>query len=139
MQRSKGGEAHTLGLDSWCVRPGNYSLNMWDHSGLSGASLGWTGGGIFLTDANDCKVLHATAQGTGNATHYFTVTAGNDATPAVCPNGTTVFNKSEGWCTYDVAGELSTTCNALDVRSAITTASSASQTDCQTVGVGWVR
>ena len=63
MQRSKGGEAHTLGLDSWCVRPGNYSLNMWDHSGLSGASLGWRGGGIFLTDANDCKVLHATAQG----------------------------------------------------------------------------
>jgi hypothetical protein len=132
MQRSKGGKAHALGLDSWCVLPGNYSLNLWDYSGLSGASLGWRGGGVFLTDVNDCKVLHATAQGASNTTYYFTVTAGNDLTPAVCPNGTTAYNKSEGWCTYEI-GDLSATCNTLDVRSSIITGTSASQRDCNTV------
>jgi len=134
MRRSRGGKAHAIGLNSWCLLPGNYSLNLWDYSGLSGTELGWKSGGVFLSDANDCKVLHATAQGVGNATSYFTVVAGNDATPAVCPDG--VLNKTEGWCTYEVVGELATTCNALDVRAAITTESSTSQTDCHTVWGG---
>jgi len=31
-------------LGSWCVRPGNYSMTLWDYS-----LVGWQGGGVFLT------------------------------------------------------------------------------------------
>ena len=143
-------KAHGLHLESWCVRPGNYSLDLRDyHEYLTG----WFGGGrgnhahhppphavfkkavftrpfhidvatrfiptspqtrgcirtpeceafknasierlkkksektnpptdcdewlddpglgVFLSDANDCQIMHATAENTANSTYYFT-------------------------------------------------------------------
>lgn len=135
MGRSQAGKAHTLNLDAWCVRPGNYSLNLWDYSGLTGANLGWKGGGVFLSDADDCQIVHATAEGVSNATYYFTVSAaGDDATTARCSNGTAaVRNKTEGWCTYAVTEALAATCNALEVRLPVTASSTADHTNCNTV------
>jgi len=103
-------------------------MTLWDYS-----LAGWGGGGVFLTDFNDCLVMHATAPGVANSTAYFTVAAGVDDASATCVNASLVRDRSQGWCTFDYANMFST-CNAVDTRSEITDASSAAQRTCKAGG-----
>lgn len=129
------GAANELRVDQWCLRPGNYSMTLKDHYGASNdANVGWRGGTVTLTDADECEILRASPSGSGaeSEVSYFRVTPRDaDAGPRNCTAaGLVQRSYSRGFCTFDVPSSASL-CNGLDVRSAITGVSTADQRRCK--------
>ena len=104
---------NALQIDSWCLHPGNYSITLTDSSVQSEiANEGWRGGGVIVTDKNDCEIYSEKPTKKVPDPSYFVV---KSTAATSCSKRT--YNKTQGFCTYDldVTGKL---CNAKDTRSA---------------------
>jgi len=104
---------NALQIDFWCLHPGNYSITLTDSSVQSvTANEGWRGGGVIVTDKNDCEIYSEKPTKKVPDASYFVV---KSTAATSCSKKT--YNKTQGFCTYDVdvMGKL---CNTKDTRSA---------------------
>ena len=104
---------NALQVDLWCLHPGNYSIALTDSSVQSvTANEGWRGGGVIVTDKNDCEIYSEKPTKKVPDASYFVV---KSTAATSCSKRT--YNKTQGFCTYDldVMGKL---CNTKDTRSA---------------------
>mmetsp|Transcript_10574 Transcript_10574/g.42685 ORF Transcript_10574/g.42685 Transcript_10574/m.42685 type:complete len:2274 (-) Transcript_10574:246-7067(-) len=104
---------NALQIDFWCLHPGNYSIKLTDSSVQSSTKdEGWRGGGVLVTDQNDCEIYNEKPTKKVPDASYFVV---KSTTSTTCSKKS--YNKTQGFCTYDldVMGKL---CNTKDTRSA---------------------
>jgi hypothetical protein len=104
---------NALQMDFWCLHPGNYSITLTDSSVQSvTANEGWRGGGVIVTDKNDCEIYSEKPTKKVPDASYFVV---KSTAATSCSKKT--YNKTQGFCTYDV-DVMGTLCNTKDTRSA---------------------
>ena len=126
--------ADTLSVDQWCMRPGNYSITLFDRYAASNlAETGWRGGSVFASGFDECEIFQTSPRGNSAATTYFVIRPGEDQPLGMNPPcaywGLTRRNISSGWCTYnlDTATDM---CAEVDSRSEITKSTTAQQIRC---------